>query len=369
MIVGLMAGFECATQLRPNGRRHDFVAATRHDVLAEMDYALVRQSGFMAARDGLRWHLIERRPGRYRWDSFDAQHDAARLHQVPVVWDLLHYGWPRWLDPTKLDFVARFAEFAGEAAVRIGPGGHYTPINEISFMAWGGGEVAYLAPFRRDCADELKRNFCRAAIAAARAIRQADPLATIYTSEPLIHVTPAHDTADHRVRARHLIAAQHEATSMMLGETDPELGGSADLVDVIGVNYYPHNQFDSARHLLAIDDPRRRTLADMLIDAQHLYRKPLILSETGAEGEARVPWLARTCAEVRAANARGADVRAICLYPILNHLGWDDDRYCDHGLFCGVADERLVYQPLAEQIAIELQTPLDARELIAVQPA
>lgn len=369
MISGLMAGFECATQLRPNGRRHDFVAATRHDRLADGDYALVRQTGFATARDGLRWHLIERRPGRYEWGSFESQHDAAQRHGVTVVWDLLHYGWPRWLDPMSPEFVTRFAEFAGEAAARIGPGGHYTPINEISFMAWGGGEAAFLAPFRRDCADALKRNFCHAAIAAAVAIRRYDPQATIYTSEPLIHVAPARDTPDDRLRARHLIAAQHDAALMLLGEIAPELGGAANLFDVIGLNYYPHNQFDSARCLLAMGDPRRRPLADMLIDAQQLYRKPLILSETGAEGDARAPWLARTCADIRAANGKGADVRALCLYPILNHLGWDDDRYCSHGLFCGIASERLVYQPLADQIAVELRTPLEAAHRMAEAPA
>lgn len=86
------------------------------------------------------------------------------------------------------------------------------------------------------------------------------------------------------------------------------------------------------------------------MEAQQLYRK---LSETGADGDSRAAWLADTCAEVRSANARGAQVEAVCLYPILNHLGWDDDRYCEHGLFCGVDEDRAVYRPLARQIAIE----------------
>lgn len=56
-----LGGFECSTHLGRDGRRHDLVAATQHDVLAAEDYALdvarvavveqvpdERQSGFPA---------------------------------------------------------------------------------------------------------------------------------------------------------------------------------------------------------------------------------------------------------------------------------------------------------------------------------
>lgn len=356
MIADIMAGFECATQLRRDGGRHDFTAATRHDVFAHGDFALLRQAGIMTARDGLRWHLIERDRGRYAWDSMAQQYEGAREAGVTVLWDLLHYGWPEWTDPFDPDFARRFADFAGEAACRIGPGGYYTPVNEISFMAWGGGEVAYLSPFRTGCADALKAAFCGAAIAAARAIRDADPAATLLTSEPLIHVARAPGDRQHTAAAMRL--AQHEAALMLLGRLHPGLGGEASLFDFVGLNYYPHNQFDSRRRMLDDHDPRRRPLHRMLRDAQALYGKPLIIAETGAEGDARAGWLAHVCSEVRLANRHGADVRAVCLYPILNHLGWDDDRYCAHGLFCGVEEGRAIHQPLADQIAREQQVPL-----------
>lgn len=351
--TGIMAGFECATQLRRAGGRHDFVAATRHDVLASEDYALLRACGIASARDGLRWHLIETSPGRYDWSSLSAQRDGAAKAGIAVAWDLLHYGWPDWLDPLDPQFVSRFADFAAAAAAHLGPGGFYTPVNEISFMAWAGGEVAYFAPFRTDCADALKTIFCRAAIAGARAIRAIDPGATILTSEPLIHVAPASPGGGHASAAAHMRIAQHEAALILLGRLQPELGGAADLFDRIGLNYYPHNQFDSRRQMLPHGDGRRRPLHRMLADAQALYGKPLFLSETGAEDEARASWLTDTCEEVRRANARGADARAVCLYPILNHLGWDDGRYCAHGLFCGVEDHREIHRPLADRIAAE----------------
>lgn len=352
-LAGIMAGFECGTQRKRGGGRHDFIHATRHDVWAERDYALLDRHGIASARDGLRWHLIESEPGCYDWSSVAAQRAGAAAAGITVAWDLLHYGWPDWLDAFDPQFVARFADFAAAAARHLGPGGCYTPVNEISFMAWAGGDVAYFAPFRTDCADELKAVFCRAAIAGARAIRAVDPQATLLTSEPLIHVAVAAPGAHHSAVAARMRWAQHEAALILLGKHRPELGGAPELFDRIGLNYYPHNQFDSNRHRLAPGDPRRRPLHRMLIDAHGLYAKPLLLSETGSEDDSRAAWLAETCAEVRKANARGADVRAVCLYPILNHLGWDDDRYCAHGLFCGVEDHRAIHQPLADQIAVE----------------
>lgn len=253
---------------------------------------------------------------------------------------LATYGWPDWLDPLADEFASRFADFAAAAVRRIGPGGYYTPVNEISFLAWGGGEAGSFAPFRRDCASALKAVYCRAAILAARAIRSSDPTAT---SEPLIHVIVAHEASgsEEWARVATMRQAQHEAALTLLGAVRPELGGDRGLFDMIGLNYYPHNQFDTRRRMLLPGDPRRRPL----------HR---------TEGNQRTDWLKQICGEVRLANGREADVRAVCLYPILNHLGWDDDRYCEHGLFCGLDKRRRIHQPLADQIALEQRVALRA---------
>src|SRR5579883_3295621 len=87
-----LGGFEGSTQRRGDGRQLDIIAATRHDVMAELDYGLLRDAGIAAARDALRWHLIERAPGRYDWSSFLPMLRAARRTGVRVVWYLCHYG-------------------------------------------------------------------------------------------------------------------------------------------------------------------------------------------------------------------------------------------------------------------------------------
>jgi hypothetical protein len=37
----------------------------------------VRRHGLLTVRDGLRWHLIEREPGRYDWSSWLPMLEAA----------------------------------------------------------------------------------------------------------------------------------------------------------------------------------------------------------------------------------------------------------------------------------------------------
>ena len=60
-----MAGFECSSHRRHDGRRLDLLASTAHDRLAAQDYRTVAGLGLRTVRDGLRWHLIEARPRRY----------------------------------------------------------------------------------------------------------------------------------------------------------------------------------------------------------------------------------------------------------------------------------------------------------------
>lgn len=56
----LMGGFECSTHRNYRGNRLDMIASTRHDEFAEADYQRLLNVGMRTARDGIRWHLIER---------------------------------------------------------------------------------------------------------------------------------------------------------------------------------------------------------------------------------------------------------------------------------------------------------------------
>jgi hypothetical protein len=91
----------------------------------------------------------------------------------------------------------------------------------------------------------------------------------------------------------------------------------------------------------------------MLQEVYERYRVPIFVAETGIEDETRAAWLRYMCKEVMTALASGVPVEGICLYPIVNHPGWDDDRHCHNGLFdyADADGRREPFQPLAEEVA------------------
>src|SRR5437870_1637831 len=85
-----LGGFECSTHRRKDGQRLDLIAATVHDRFCRQDYARLQTQGIHTARDGLRWHRIERTPGRYDFSSVVPMIRAAHATRTQVIWDLWH---------------------------------------------------------------------------------------------------------------------------------------------------------------------------------------------------------------------------------------------------------------------------------------
>ena len=328
-------GWECSThRRRADRRRVDVIAATGHDRLAARDYRALRRLGIRTVRDGLRWPLIETAPGRYDWSSWQTQLEAARATGTQVIWDLCHYGVPDGLDVWRPAFVDRFAAFARAAARHhretTDAVPWWCPMNEISFWAWAGGDAGRLPPFARDRSFELKVQLARAALAAARAVRDVDPRARLLWAEPLIHVVPP--APGQAAEAEGYRQAQFQALDLLAGRLWPQIGGAEDVLDVIGLNYYPQNQWELLGEPLPPGSPRRRPLRAMLAEVAERYGCPLVIAETGTEGDDRPGWLARVAAEVEAARQSGAAVWGLCWYPVADHPGWEDDRPCPNGL-------------------------------------
>ena len=217
----VMAGYECSSQRRGDGRRLDLQASSGHAKWVSQDYARLAELGIRCARDGLRWHLIETRPDHYDWRSFLPLLQAARDQGIQVVWDLCHYGYPDDLDIWRPAFVERFARFAGAAARLMVEEGitaaTYSPVNEISFWSWAGGEVGYFNPGARGRGQELKHQLVRASIAAIDAIRAHMPDARFVQCEPLIHVIAGTQRAGDISRAEGYRLAQFEAWDLLAG--------------------------------------------------------------------------------------------------------------------------------------------------------
>jgi beta-glucosidase/6-phospho-beta-glucosidase/beta-galactosidase len=351
-------GFECSTHRLRNGKRLDEIAATRHDTLARQDYQRLQQQGMRTAREGLRWHLIEASPENYDFTSALSLIRAADESGMQLIWDLCHYGWPDWLDIFEPRFVDAFAQLGHEFATLLtNESDHFPiicPINEISFFSWAAGELAHLNPYALGRGDELKEQLVRATIAATEAIWDVNPKARIAQIDPVINVLP--DDPANRAQASAAEAyrlSQYQAWDMLGGRMKPELGGAEKYLDIIGINYYDHNQWILGGSFIAPDNPRYRPFREIIQEVYQRYQRPLFVAETGIEDEARPAWLRYIGSEVRAAMMNGTMVEGICLYPILNHPGWEDDRHCHNGLWDYPNDrgEREIYLPLAAELS------------------
>jgi beta-glucosidase/6-phospho-beta-glucosidase/beta-galactosidase len=353
------AGFECSSHRRRDGVRLDLIRATGHDKHALGDYALCRKLGFGTVRDGLRWHLIEGQPGKYDWSSWMPALEAAEKVGMQVIWDLFHYGAPDHVDQGGEDFADRFTDFA-LAALEVqksvtGRAPLVIPLNEINFTAWAvdDGYFPRVGPKERGW---FKRQLVRTAIQASRAIREQYPDATITWAEPLVHIAPrSHHRRETRA-AEALRNAQFESYDWLTGRAEPELGGDPSLVDVVGLNFYPHNQWYREGPTIPMGHHESRPLADMLVEVAERFGKPIFLSETGAEGSGKASWFHYVCSEVREAMDRGAEVEGICWYPITAYPGWDNSRHAEAGLLSTVTsdgsrhvDERLFAEMEAQR--------------------
>lgn len=357
----MLGGFECSTHNTRDHRRLDLVQASGHDNFLAEDYALLRQVGVSTVREGLRWHLIEAAPGRYDFSSVLPIMGEARKQGVQVIWDLCHYGWPDYLDIYKPDFVEHFARFAGAFARLLGaelPGTPFIcPVNEISFFAWAGGDAAYFNPLSKKRGPELKMQLVRACIQAIEAVWGVLPEARICLIDPVINVLPNKETPVQQARAKAWYLGQYEAWDMIAGRQQPEIGGKEKYLDILGLNYYSDNQWLIDGTKVRLGDPRYKSFHSILCEVYARYKRPMFVAETGHEDEARVPWLRYIGEEARAAMLAGVDLHGVCLYPVLNHPGWDDDRHCHNGLldYSSTTGEHALYSPLAAEVQRQAQ--------------
>lgn len=367
----LMGGFESSCHRRADGTQLDLIAATRHDRFALADYHMLASAGLRTVRDAVRWHLIETAPGRYDWSSFLPMLRAARQAGMQVIWDLCHYGLPHDVDIWSPHFLDRFAAFCAAVAALVrdecGDVPFYCPVNEVSFWAWAGGDQARMYPNAHGRGVELKRQLARAVIRGVDAVRAVTPNARFIQAEPLIHVCGHPDLPETAAAAAAYRAAQFEAFDMVAGRLHPELGGSEAHLDVIGVNFYPDNQFMRGGGTIPFGHHLYRPLAQLLSETAARYSRPILVSETGAEGANGAGWLRYVGGEVRAARRAGVPVHGLCIYPVMDYPGWVDGRYCRCGLIrCGDDwRDRALDQDLLDQLAEEQMLPGLAREVRA----
>ncbi|MEZ0327950.1 MAG: hypothetical protein ACAH95_18810 [Fimbriimonas sp.] len=175
--------------------------------------------------------------------------------------------------------------------------------------------------------------------------------------DPLILVVPPVDRPD----------LADEAEEEMLGDTffcwdvigglqHPELGGSLELLDIVGVNCYSFGQMEFREHgphqALGPRDPRVKPLCDLLRIAWERYGRPMIIAETSGMGDGRPAWLKDVMEECLAAVRQGIDLHGVCLFPTVDMPDWHKGNWLHNG-FCDVVEpdlERVPFQPYVDEL-------------------
>jgi beta-glucosidase/6-phospho-beta-glucosidase/beta-galactosidase len=359
-----ISGFECSTFLWKDKRRRNLIEETQHDRHAQEDYNILRSLGIDVAREGIPWPLVDR-DGCYDFSRIDPMIEAMQQTQIIPIWDLCHYGYPDDLDPFSNEFIDRFARYCRAAAEYVIPRLHgpyfFTPINEITFFSFSGGEWGWVAPYKTTKEDRFRFRLalCKAAIAGVKAIREVEPQARMVHIDPLVQVVAPRDRPD-------LVeAAEHEtyvdtflAWDILYGKEHPELGGSPEILDIVGANNYSFGQMEyreqGPHQALEPNDDRIKPLCELMRWVWERYHRPMIIGETSGLEAGRDEWLRDVMDESLAAVNAGIDLHGICLFPAVDMPDWHTGEWLHNGI-CDLKEEgndlkRMPYEPYIAEL-------------------
>lgn len=227
----------------------------------EHHYGIARAHGLARARDGLPWRHD---PG--------PRLQAARRAGMRVIWDLNHFDPP--------DDAVAHARGVAAAADPSAPL-WLCPVNEPALYP-------VLCGMPHHDAVSL-------AMTMARVVRDHHPDVRLLSTDPITGIGER----------------QFAATDALV---------AAGLVDVVGVNYYPHTA--------------RTALRKVLVKVARRYGLPVIVAETSWHdghprhhgrhpGWRKGDWLHHVLAEVAAAEERGVVMAGVCWYPFVDCPPWN----------------------------------------------
>ncbi len=368
-----MGGFECTDKLNAFGNRVDFLKLTGHLQLLEEDYRYLRIFNIKTVREGIRWSQVEQRPYEYDWSTVALMMQSAKVQGVQQVWDICHFGFPDDLTPLHPMFARRFAALCRafvqfyrsldtESTLIV------TPINEVSFLSWLGGDARGTSPYCTGQGWEVKYYLMKAYIEGIAAMRAEDPGIRILTTEPLTSIVPqlyADETA--KVRAAELHEHQFQVPDILTGRMCPELNGRPEYLDIMGFNYYYNNQWvaDTYTFLPWLNeepDERWLPVSTLLRNVYERYNRPFVLTETSHPGIDRPKWIKFITEQCAVLLQQGIPLWGVCWYPIIDRPDWDHlHPWHQAGIWDAMIDDngfpqRILHQPAAEALRRAQQT-------------
>lgn len=345
-----MAGYECTDQINVFGNRVDFLNITGHISKIEDDYKDLNLFKIKTVREGIRWSVVEKIPYNYDFSTVEKMIIAGQKNNIQQVWDICHFGFPDDLTPLHPMFTRRFSSIC-RAFVKfyrsIDADGDLiiTPINEVSFLSWLGGDVRGTSPFCVGQGWEVKYRLMKAYIEAIEVMKEEDSGVRIMTTEPLVYITHGINASQDEIeRALAVHQDQFQVTDILSGRMCPELRGKPEYLDILGYNFYYNNQWILETHEYFewkknCNEERFVPLHKLLTSAYQRYHRPFVLTETSHPREHRPLWVEMIIEECALTLMAGLPLWGVCWYPIIDRPDWD---YLNDWHQSGIWDELLV---------------------------
>jgi dTDP-4-dehydrorhamnose reductase len=361
----LWAGAECTVN-RVGDRYFDQMLRTGHAARLD-DLDRLAALGVSRIRFPILWEHTARSREQpidgLAWSDVRLERLAA-LGIEPIV-GLIHHGsGPPHTHLCDARFAEGLAEFAGQVARRYPQVNAYTPVNEPLTTARFSALYGLWYPHSKNLAEFYRAllNQVLATRASMRAVRRINPRAELYTTEDLTTVFSTPDLEQQcryenerrwlsldllcgRVAAGHPLRLELEAHGIEARVLD-DLCAEPCTPDLIGINYYltsdrfldsrlhrypPHTWGGNGREQYA-DLEAVRVRPEGIVGHQAVlesvwdrYRLPCALTEVhlACDREDQLRWLAEAWRGARAAQASGADVRAVTVWSAFGAVDWN----------------------------------------------
>jgi beta-glucosidase/6-phospho-beta-glucosidase/beta-galactosidase len=324
---------------------------TQHNRRWRDDLRLVREAlGVRSLRYAIPWHYIEPEPGRFDWSLADERIACADELGIELLLDVMHFGCPRWLEqavgdprfPESLERLARAMVERYRGTVRT-----WCPFNEPLVTSLFSGDFGFWPPHARRWRGYMPV-LARVALATSRAIaaiRSADPGARVLLCDAADTFQSRHAALAAEVERRNLrrfllldlitgrVDAQHPLHDWLDAYGFPALDRDwlrthPQAPDVIGLDYYPHSDWELEPGSRGLLQRRAGTPAGLFRVAQDYHARyglPMLVSETSIEGKPinREIWLSQVVRDARRLRAEGIPLVGLVWWPLLDHLDWD----------------------------------------------
>jgi beta-glucosidase/6-phospho-beta-glucosidase/beta-galactosidase len=326
--------------------RHDVdvLESSGHLERRNADLRLAADLGLRRVRYPVRWHRVEETRGRFDWADTDRAFEALTAVGLQPIVDLLHHtSYPRWLTGgfADRDFSPAYLRFV-EAFLRRYPWVQEVTLHNEPFTnCFLGGHEGFWPPHLNGLDGFLAclRQVVPSLAEASRMLRELAPHARhvhVDTCERAVGLDSWGERKAAVCNDRRFIVLD-----LLLGRVADERrpfvrqlleAGGEDLltsqpgyVDVLGLDYYAHQEWSydgGSGH-----QPSRRPagLASLILEYGERYGLPMLLTETNLRGAAsdRVTWLKHTLEQCEIARSQGADLTGYCWYGVVDSVDWN----------------------------------------------